>query len=53
MQIHFNEKKHICGASIVNYLLEKSRVAAQALEERNYHCFYQLCLGTTDEDKAR
>jgi len=53
MQVQFDKEKRICGASIVNYLLEKSRVSNQAPDERNYHCFYQLVLGTTDEEKAK
>jgi hypothetical protein len=45
VEIHFDQSGRICGARIVNYLLEKSRVTYQAPEERNYHIFYQLLRG--------
>ncbi|XP_076808064.1 unconventional myosin-Va-like [Clavelina lepadiformis] len=43
IQIGFNRRYHIIGANMRTYLLEKSRVVSQAMEERNYHIFYQLC----------
>ena len=37
------QKKSIKGASIENYLLEKSRIVKIGTEERNYHIFYAMC----------
>lgn len=42
IEVHFNDRNKICGASIECYLLEKSRVVTQQDNERNFHVFYQL-----------
>jgi myosin-7 len=51
MQIQFSAQHEIVGANIVNYLLEKSRVAKQGPQERNYHVFYQLLAGASEAEK--
>lgn len=43
IEIEFNKKHAIIGASMRTYLLEKSRIIFQGEQERNYHIFYQLC----------
>ena len=49
MEVHFDGKNSIIGCKMISYLLEKSRVALQADNERNFHVFYQLLAGADDE----
>lgn len=53
MKVDYDASFRISGCEIVNYLLEKSRVVKQTLNERNYHIFYQLISGTTNEQKEK
>jgi len=53
-EIKFNRTGAIVGGSIINYLLEKSRIPYQAPNERNYHAFYQLLAGAElDKDMQK
>ncbi|GAM17155.1 hypothetical protein SAMD00019534_003300 [Acytostelium subglobosum LB1] len=53
IEIHFNDSGSIIGAKILTYLLEKSRLVRQVFNERNYHIFYQLLVGASDEMRER
>ncbi|GJP48240.1 hypothetical protein CLOM_g7505, partial [Closterium sp. NIES-68] len=50
IEIQFDQRGRVSGAAIRSYLLERSRVVQIADPERNYHCFYQLCDGASDEE---
>jgi myosin heavy subunit len=49
MVLNFDRHNVIQSSHIVSYLLEKSRVTQRDAKERNYHIFYQLLQGLTDE----
>uniref|UniRef100_I3M105 Myosin VIIA n=2 Tax=Ictidomys tridecemlineatus TaxID=43179 RepID=I3M105_ICTTR len=53
IDIHFNTRGAIEGAKIEQYLLEKSRVCRQAPDERNYHVFYCMLAGMSQEQKKK
>uniref|UniRef100_H3DIU6 Unconventional myosin-VI n=1 Tax=Tetraodon nigroviridis TaxID=99883 RepID=H3DIU6_TETNG len=53
VEIHFNEKNAVVGGFVSHYLLEKSRICVQSNDERNYHIFYRLCAGASEELKHK
>ena len=53
IEIMFDKRTEIIGARIRTYLLERSRLVFQPLKERNYHIFYQLVAGATDDERQK
>eukprot|EP00004_Rigifila_ramosa_P018132 TRINITY_DN447_c0_g1_i1.p1 TRINITY_DN447_c0_g1~~TRINITY_DN447_c0_g1_i1.p1 ORF type:complete len:2271 (-),score=688.57 TRINITY_DN447_c0_g1_i1:82-6540(-) len=53
IRIHFNQQAQVEGATIDTYLLEKARIVQQPQGNRNYHIFYNLCLGASPEQKQK
>ncbi|XP_012723263.2 myosin VIb isoform X2 [Fundulus heteroclitus] len=51
VEIHFNDKNAVVGGFVSHYLLEKSRICMQSNDERNYHIFYRLCAGASEDLK--
>lgn len=45
LEIIFNERCEPVGGQTTKFLLEKTRLAFQAPNERNFHIFYQLTMG--------
>merc|ERR1712106_1253205 len=53
VRINFDASGYIAGANIETYLLEKARIIRQAPDERPFHIFYQLLLGSSKEFKSQ
>ncbi|XP_028251714.1 myosin VIb isoform X6 [Parambassis ranga] len=53
VEIHFNDKNAVVGGFVSHYLLEKSRICMQSNDERNYHIFYRLCAGASEDLKKK
>lgn len=52
LEILFDEQISIIGARVRTYLLERSRLVFQPTNERNYHVFYQMLAGMSEDEKA-
>eukprot|EP00986_Skeletonema_menzelii_P016754 scaffold15769_cov135-Skeletonema_menzelii.AAC.3 len=50
IEIRFDPTGTLVGASIETYLLEKVRLISQAEGERNYHVFYEMLSGMTEDE---
>ncbi|XP_013212504.1 unconventional myosin-XIX isoform X1 [Ictidomys tridecemlineatus] len=53
IQLQLNRAQQMTGAAVQTYLLEKTRVACQASSERNFHIFYQICKGASEEERVQ
>jgi myosin-5 len=53
IKAQFAESGALVGACMVSYLLEKSRIARQSVDERNFHIFFQLCAALPDPDRSQ
>ncbi|XP_067358322.1 unconventional myosin-IXAb-like isoform X3 [Channa argus] len=51
IQVNYQESGTVRGAYVEKYLLEKSRLVYQEHNERNYHVFYYLLAGASEEEK--
>uniref|UniRef100_A0A8C1IPB3 Myosin IXAb n=1 Tax=Cyprinus carpio TaxID=7962 RepID=A0A8C1IPB3_CYPCA len=51
IQVNYQESGTVRGAYVEKYLLEKSRLVYQEHSERNYHVFYYLLAGASEEER--
>uniref|UniRef100_A0A8C5EQW9 Unconventional myosin-IXa-like n=1 Tax=Gouania willdenowi TaxID=441366 RepID=A0A8C5EQW9_GOUWI len=52
IQVNYQESGTVRGAYVEKYLLEKSRLVYQGHNERNYHVFYYLLAGASEEERT-
>uniref|UniRef100_A0A915PKD8 Uncharacterized protein n=1 Tax=Setaria digitata TaxID=48799 RepID=A0A915PKD8_9BILA len=53
IRVNYRENGMVSGANVEIYLLEKSRIISQAADERNYHVFYYLLNGATEQERQK
>nr|VZI34395.1 unnamed protein product [Spirometra erinaceieuropaei] len=53
IEISFTKAGTVCGGSIEHYILEKSRLVFQAPGERNFHFFYQMFAGASEQLRSQ
>ncbi|XP_046714339.1 unconventional myosin-IXb isoform X3 [Silurus meridionalis] len=51
IQVNYLESGVVRGAVVEKYLLEKSRLVSREKNERNYHVFYYLLVGASEEER--
>jgi len=50
-ELQFTDRGRLCGVKTLDYYLEKGRVAGFPSGERNFHIFYYLLAGATQEER--
>lgn len=53
MELQFNQRRRLVGASLSDYLLEKTRVTHAPANERSFHTFYYMLAGATIEERKQ
>ena len=53
LKVQYKADGDIVGGELTDYLLEKSRVVNLSETDRNYHIFYQLLAGASDDLRSR
>ncbi|CAJ0763457.1 304_t:CDS:1, partial [Entrophospora sp. SA101] len=51
-ELQFNERGRLIGVKTLDYLLEKTRVSSVPASERNFHVFYYLIAGASNDEKS-
>uniref|UniRef100_A0A8C9TTX8 Myosin IXB n=1 Tax=Scleropages formosus TaxID=113540 RepID=A0A8C9TTX8_SCLFO len=51
IQVNYLESGIVRGAVVEKYLLEKSRLVSREKNERNYHVFYYLLVGASEDER--
>ncbi|XP_074649621.1 unconventional myosin-IXb-like isoform X2 [Tubulanus polymorphus] len=53
IQVNYKENGMVHGAIVEKYLLEKTRIVSQEANERNYHVFYYLLAGASEQEREQ